>query len=103
MVPLEAQACGRPVIAFGAGGSLETVRGSGLQRTGVYFAQQTVESIMEGIRDFETAERGDEFIPEQIQGWASEFATPIFIENMRNFLLSTLPQSTEAMVAPVSP
>jgi glycosyltransferase involved in cell wall biosynthesis len=43
MVPLEAQACGRPVIAYGAGGSLETVRAEGTAPTGIYFREQTVE------------------------------------------------------------
>ena len=56
MVPLEAQACGRPVVAYGAGGSLETVRGVGDLPTGVYFAEQTVESVMKGILQFEAAE-----------------------------------------------
>ena len=61
MVPLEAQACGRPVICYGAGGSLETVRGTGRDATGVYFAEQTVESVMDGILRFEA--RGAELRP----------------------------------------
>ena len=98
MVPLEAQACGRPVIAYGAGGSLETVRGIGPQPTGVYFAEQTVESIMQGILDFEAADCRGEFIPQQIQSWASGFATPLFLERMRSLLLSIVPGLTQAMV-----
>src|SRR6185437_1021281 len=54
MVPLEAQACGRPVIAYGAGGSLETIRGlgatsAGSRATGIYFDRQTVESVIDGV------------------------------------------------------
>ena len=68
MVPLEAQACGRPVIAYGAGGSLETVRGMGAgkgEATGIYFSEQTVESLMEGIPRFEVADAAGNFIPAQ--------------------------------------
>jgi glycosyltransferase involved in cell wall biosynthesis len=91
MVPLEAQACGRPVIAYGAGGSLETVRGTGESRTGVYFAEQTVDSMMNGILRFEAAESAASFDSTQIQSWAAQFATPIFLRRMREFLLAQLP------------
>ena len=55
MVPLEAQACGRPVIAYGEGGSLETVRGDGEEPTGVYFrADGWAIHQIDGIMRFET-------------------------------------------------
>jgi len=98
MVPLEAQACGRPVIAFGAGGSLETVRGTEFPRTGVYFPQQTVGSVMEGILNFEAADRRGEFIPQHTMSWASQFATPLFLERMRQFVLSAVPSLATAMI-----
>jgi glycosyltransferase involved in cell wall biosynthesis len=51
---LEAQACGTPVIAFGKGGALETVVPVGEQRpTGVYFARQTIVSMLDAINRFE--------------------------------------------------
>jgi glycosyltransferase involved in cell wall biosynthesis len=55
ITPVEAQACGTPVIAFGRGGSLETVVGSGdaASRTGVFFAEQSVEAIADAVRAFE--------------------------------------------------
>lgn len=54
IAPIEAQACGTPVIAFGRGGALETVRGLGVQRpTGCFFDQQTPASILEAIERFE--------------------------------------------------
>jgi glycosyltransferase involved in cell wall biosynthesis len=54
ILPLEAQACGTPVIAYGKGGALETVRGlSESQPTGVFFATQSVESIQNAINEFE--------------------------------------------------
>ncbi len=98
MVPLEAQACGRPVIAYGAGGSLETVRGVGVNRTGVYFAEQTVESVMEGILEFEAADTRGEFDPEVTQGWAAEFNTPLFLKRMRQFVLAKVPEAAAVMV-----
>lgn len=54
IVPLEAQACGTPVIAFGEGGALETLIGLQAERpTGVFFQQQTVESLRAAILQFE--------------------------------------------------
>jgi glycosyltransferase involved in cell wall biosynthesis len=97
MVPLEAQACGRPVIAYGAGGSLETVRGNGTSPTGVYFSEQTVESLMEGISRFETAEVAGTFIPAVIQRRAAEFATPVFLRRLREFVLEKVPEAAPAM------
>lgn len=55
ITPVEAQACGTPVIAYGRGGSLETVRGLGVQQpTGVFFQEQTAASLAEAVRRFET-------------------------------------------------
>jgi glycosyltransferase involved in cell wall biosynthesis len=99
MVPLEAQACGRPVICYGAGGSLETVRGvagaHGQPATGVYFRQQTVESAMEGILEFERRER--EFDPAATRAWAETFETSIFLEHIRRFVLEKVPEAASAM------
>lgn len=52
--PVEAQACGTPVIAFGKGGSLETVRPLGVDKpTGMFFNEQTVRSLTEAIINFD--------------------------------------------------
>ncbi len=99
MVPLEAQACGRPVIAYGAGGSLETVRGVGASPTGVYFSEQTVESLMEGISRFEAADESGTFIPAVIQSRAAEFATPVFLRRIREFVLEKVPEAASAMAS----
>jgi glycosyltransferase involved in cell wall biosynthesis len=55
IVPVEAQACGSPVIAYGKGGATETVRalGDGPNPTGVFFAEQTVEAVVDAIERFE--------------------------------------------------
>ena len=50
IVPVEAQAAGTPVIAFGKGGALETVRDG---ETGLFFSEQTVESLCHAIEEFE--------------------------------------------------
>lgn len=53
IVPLEAQACGAPVIALGKGGALETVNGdSTADRTGLFFADDTPATIAEAVRRF---------------------------------------------------
>jgi glycosyltransferase involved in cell wall biosynthesis len=49
IVPVEAQACGTPVIALGKGGAVETVT----ERTGVFFAEQTPEALIAAIESFE--------------------------------------------------
>ena len=59
IAPLEAQACGTPVIAFGRGGALETVRGLGevIDRpTGLFFQEQTVTDIVAAVEWFEREE-----------------------------------------------
>lgn len=57
ITPLEAQACGTPVIAFGKGGSLETLRGLEAERpTAVFYAEQTAEAIAAAVMEFEREE-----------------------------------------------
>jgi glycosyltransferase involved in cell wall biosynthesis len=50
IVAVEAQACGAPVIAFGRGGATETVKDG---TTGIFFQEQTVESLAEAVHRFE--------------------------------------------------
>jgi glycosyltransferase involved in cell wall biosynthesis len=54
IAPLEAQACGTPVIAYGKGGVLETLRGLDSDKpTGVYFTEQKVPSLIGAVEEFE--------------------------------------------------
>lgn len=53
IMPVEVQACGTPVIAFGRGGATETVVTEGAQRTGLFFHEQTVPAIVDAVTRFE--------------------------------------------------
>jgi glycosyltransferase involved in cell wall biosynthesis len=58
ILPVEAQACGTPVIAYGKGGALETVRNlSQPQPTGIFFNEQQPHSLQQAIVEFETAQQ----------------------------------------------
>jgi glycosyltransferase involved in cell wall biosynthesis len=76
-VALEAQACGTPVIAFGKGGALETVVPIGeAHPTGVYFACQTVVSMLDAIDRFER--QRDQITPAACRANAERFSAAVF-------------------------
>lgn len=75
LTPIEAQASGRPVIAFARGGALETVT----EQTGVFFAEQTVASLVEAVRRFEQRE----FDAEVCRANAARFSLQAFEEGIR--------------------
>lgn len=97
MVPLEAQACGRPVIAYGHGGSLETVRADGPSPTGLFFAKQTAASLSDALLRFEAEEA--RFEPASMTAWAAGFRTERFTQSVREFLLQHVP-GVNAHLAP---
>lgn len=76
--PVEAQACGTPVIAYGAGGSLETVRGHHRsdRPTGLLFPEQTAASLAQAVEAFESA--GAVFDPHACREWAEQFSEARF-------------------------
>lgn len=86
IVPLEAQACGAPVIAFGEGGVTETVLAAdGAQSgTGVFFASQDEAAIVEAIHRFE-AESGA-FSPIAARRQAERFAVERFERELAGYL-----------------
>lgn len=54
ITPVEAQACGTPVIAYGKGGVLETVRPYGINNpTGLFFDRQSISSLVETVKKFD--------------------------------------------------
>jgi glycosyltransferase involved in cell wall biosynthesis len=96
IVAVEAQSFGRPVIAYGHGGSLETVRVNdpeGRPDTGVFFPEQTTDSVMDGILRFEARE--DSFLPAEIQRHAMRFDRSVFEEKMRRFIEDAAQRSQE--------
>ena len=78
IAPVEAQACGTPVIAYGVGGSVETVRGlhSSAQPTGLLFPHQTATSLAQAVQSFEDA--GSVFDPAVCRQWAEQFSEARF-------------------------
>lgn len=86
IIPIEAQACGTPVIAYGKGGSLETVQGKFVGQkieitdTGVFFDKQTVHSLIEAVSFFE--ENVTKFDSKRIRDFAITFDKKIFKENI---------------------
>lgn len=87
IVPVEAQSYGRPVIAYGAGGALETVRNfrdDETSATGIYFAEQTVSSVCDAILRFESIEK--RFDPYKIQAFAKTFDNSVFIRKMLDLI-----------------
>ncbi|MGA8184243.1 MAG: glycosyltransferase [Terriglobia bacterium] len=98
MVPVEAQSFGRPVIAYGRGGALETVIGleeGGDPRTatGIFFNQQTAESLAGAIGRFEEVER--EFSPEFIRAGSLRFSLERFKEEFMRFAAERLAEFQE--------
>jgi len=73
IAPVEAMASGRPVIAYAAGGALDTVLEG---RTGLLFHEQTPESLAHAVREFNDGE----FDPASLRRFAEGFATPVFRE-----------------------
>jgi glycosyltransferase involved in cell wall biosynthesis len=104
IVPLEAQSFGRPVIAYGKGGSLETVVATNpaMERwqtseidgvTGVFFEQQTVDSLIRAMLRFEAREGS--FVPKQIQTHARKFDTAVFVERLRSYVQDVMSKGRE--------
>ena len=73
IIPLEAMACGRPVVAYGAGGALDTVLDG---HTGILFAHQTVQHLTDAIARFEAMK--DRFDPATIRRHAETFSGEVF-------------------------
>ncbi|MBA2849528.1 glycosyltransferase family 4 protein [Thermosulfuriphilus ammonigenes] len=81
IVTVEAQACGTPVIAFGKGGATETIIDG---KTGLFFKEQTVSSLIEAILKFEKIE--DKFDPQVIRSNAERFSKERFKKEFKDFV-----------------
>lgn len=85
ITPLEAQACGTPVIAFGRGAATETIRGlDHAAATGVFFGAQTPDAVVRALDDFEA--NAERITPEACRQNALRFSTTHFDQGMRRVL-----------------
>jgi glycosyltransferase involved in cell wall biosynthesis len=85
ITPVEAQACGTPVIAYGRGGVCESVRGlDGDRPTGVFFAEQSVASIRAAVLEFE--KNCDRILPTTCRENAMRFSTERFQTEFLEFV-----------------
>jgi glycosyltransferase involved in cell wall biosynthesis len=89
MVPVEAMASGRPVVAFGRGGATETVA-DGV--TGVFFSEQTVEAISSAVRSL----AGIEIDSGKIAAHARQFGRDQFFQKMRTHIDQLLAEKARA-------
>ena len=94
IVPLEAQACGKPVIAFGEGGALETIIPLGKEAgnrneqlnnaTGLFFHEQTTESLAQAVVRFEDVQ--GQFNEQAIRKNAESFDRAIFKDEFKKYI-----------------
>ena len=95
IVPLEAMAAGRPVIAYGHGGTLETIVGLGTGQeppTGVFFGEQTVEALVDALRRFEA--NAHRFAPKALRARAEAFDRPRFKERIGAYIDARLAEDS---------
>jgi glycosyltransferase involved in cell wall biosynthesis len=95
IVPVEAQSFGRPVIAYGRGGALETVRGEFAEEsddpassTGIFFREQSVASLVSAIQAFEQVE--SRFSPGFVRAQVARFGIERFKAEMARFVAEKL-------------
>ncbi|MCX7984533.1 MAG: glycosyltransferase [Bacteroidetes bacterium] len=82
IVPLEAMASGKPVIAFGKGGVLESVVAEGEARTGIFFYEQTVDALLEALKRFSTLQ----FEPLLLRKHAEKFDIRVFEQKLAEYI-----------------
>ncbi len=79
IAPVEAQASGRPVIAYGAGGALDTVIDG---QTGVFFNETSIESLIDAVQRFNRIN----FDPTVIRANAECFSTEVFQQKLTQYI-----------------
>lgn len=79
IVPLEAMATGKPVVAFGKGGALETVIDG---KTGIFFFEQTAESLYAALQNLNDIPVN----PAEIRAHAMKFSRPVYKQAMKDFI-----------------
>lgn len=93
IVPLEAMASGKPVIAYGGGGALESIipydspekmEGKGSASTGLFFNEQTMDALVEAVERFIRIEK--EFDPVAIRNHSLQWDREIFKEKVKQYI-----------------
>ena len=88
IVPVEAQACGTPVIAFGRGGVTESVipvqNSTDASPTGIFFDEQSPASLIDAVKRFESL--SDKFDPHEIRKNAERFGIERFRHELEEFI-----------------
>ena len=97
IVPVEAQACGTPVIAYGRGGARETVLD---KRTGLLFDEQTVPSLLDAVERFERLQ--DNFNPDDVRRHASTFSNERFRLEIKQHIDNTLRDRDRSQFRPAA-
>ncbi len=93
IAPIEAQSCGTPVIAFGKGGALETIRGLDARNpTGVFFGEQSISSLITAVGEFEREHR--RISADACRENAQRFSIAAFNVQFRNFVQRALARQT---------
>ena len=85
ITPVEAQACGTPVIAYGKGGVLETVRPYGINNpTGLFFDRQTISSLVEAVKKFDNIQ--NLILPSDCKENAQSFSSDRFKRELNAYI-----------------
>lgn len=95
--PVEAQASGTPVIAYGKGGCLETVKALGSEKpTGLFFFEQTADAICDAVHTFE--KYANEISPQDCRDHALTFSEQRFRKEISNFVDKAWGQYSESLI-----
>ncbi|MCK4856407.1 MAG: glycosyltransferase family 4 protein [candidate division Zixibacteria bacterium] len=97
ILPVEAQACGTPVIAYGRGGALETIING---HTGIFFHRQEVDSLVAAVTQFERSASG--FDPHEIRRNTLRFSEERFCSEFREFVQRAIDLQFRYQVALIS-
>ena len=91
ILPVEAQACGTPVIAFNQGGVLETIRGLDAEKpTGVFYESQTANGLIEAIDAFEQTS----ISPKDCRENSLRFSEDVFKNTLKKFVSNKREKTT---------
>jgi glycosyltransferase involved in cell wall biosynthesis len=91
IVPLEAMASGKPVIAYARGGALETVVADGAEPTGVFFHEQTAEAVLAAVQQFQP----ERFVPSILRRHAQRFDRAVFKQRITDFIAGKVSERSQ--------